>query len=52
MNWQPEDAIKVEGEEELQSNLTLEEVQQLASEIPFDDNDGVDIDGTIVVEVE
>jgi hypothetical protein len=49
MNWQP---IKGEGDE-LQSNLTQEEVETLASEILVDDGDDiVDLEGTIVVEVE
>ena len=50
MDWQP---TKGEGDE-LQSNLTLEEVEKLASEITVDndDNDVVDMDETIVVDVE
>jgi hypothetical protein len=36
----------------LYSNLTLEEVEKLASEIPVDDKDLVDIDKTIIVEIE
>ena len=48
MDWQP---TKGEGEE-LQSNLTLEEVEKLASEVPISDDDVVDIDGTIIVDVE
>jgi hypothetical protein len=52
MDWQPKEAIKGEGEE-LQSNLTLEEVEKLASEIPIgDDDDIVDLEETTVVEVE
>jgi hypothetical protein len=49
MDWQP---TKGEGEE-LQSNLTLEEVEILASEVPIsDDDDIVDLEETIVVDVE
>ena len=48
MDWQP---TKGEGDE-LQSNLTLEEVEKLASEIPIDDDDVVDMDRTIIVDVE
>jgi hypothetical protein len=48
MDWKPR---KEEGEE-LQSNLTLEEVEKLASEVPIDDDDVVDIDGPIIVDVE
>ena len=41
---------------ELQSNLTLEEVEKLASEVPIDDMDGIDemeidIEETIMVEI-
>jgi hypothetical protein len=50
MDWQP--AIKGEGED-MQSNLTLEEVEILASEVPIgDDDDIVDLEETIVVDVE
>jgi hypothetical protein len=48
MDWQPR---KEEGEE-LQSNLTLEEVEKLASEVPFGDDDVVDMDDTIIVDIE
>jgi hypothetical protein len=49
MDWKPR---KEEGEE-LQSNLTLEEVEILASKIPVDDGDDiVDFEETIVVDVE
>jgi hypothetical protein len=48
MDWQPR---KEEGEE-LQSNLTLEEVEKLASEVPTGDDDVVNMDGTIIVDVE
>jgi hypothetical protein len=48
MDWQPR---KEEGEE-LQSNLTLEEVEKLASEVPIGDDDVVDIDDTIIVDIE
>jgi hypothetical protein len=52
MDWQPQQAIKGEGEE-LQGNLTLEEVEILASKIPIgDDDDIVDFEETIVVDVE
>ena len=51
IDWKPNKAIKEEGEE-LQSNLTLEEVERLASEIPIDDDDVVDMNGTIIVDVE
>ena len=48
-DWQPR---KEEGEE-LQSNLTLEEVEILASKVPIgDDDDIVDLEETIVVDVE
>ena len=49
IDWQPREAINREGDK-LQSNLTLEEVEKLASEIPISDND--DLEGTIMVEVE
>jgi hypothetical protein len=52
MDWQPKEAIKGEGED-LQSNLTLEEVEILASKVPIgDDDDIVDLEETIVVDVE
>ena len=52
MDWQPREAITGEGEE-LQSNLTLEEVEILASKILVDDGDDiVDFEETIVVDVE
>ena len=52
MDWQPREAIKGEGEE-LQSNLTLEEVEKLASEVLIgDDDEIVDLEETIVVDVE
>jgi len=41
MDWQPREAIKGEGDE-LQSNLTLEEVEKLASEIPISDDDDLE----------
>ena len=47
-DWQPR---KEEGEE-LQSNLTLEEVEILASKMPVDDSDIVDFEETIVVDTE
>jgi hypothetical protein len=52
MDWQLKEAIKGEGEE-LQSNLTLEEVEKLASEVLIgDDDEIVDLEETIVVDVE
>jgi hypothetical protein len=52
MDWQPREAIKGEGEE-LQSNLILEEVEKLASEVLIGDDDKiVDFEETIVVDVE
>ena len=48
MDWKP----RTEEGEELQSNLTLEEVEKLASKVPIDDDDIVDMDGTIIVDVE
>jgi hypothetical protein len=48
-DWQPTKG----GIEELQSNLTTEEVEKLASEIHVDDDDDVvDMDGTIIVDIE
>jgi hypothetical protein len=51
MDWQP----RKKEADELQSNLTLEEVEKLASEIPVDDEDRadnleIDMEDTIVVE--
>jgi hypothetical protein len=40
MDWQLKEAIKGEGEE-LQSNLTLEEVEKLASEVLIGDDDEI-----------
>jgi hypothetical protein len=52
MDWQPREAIKGEGEE-LQSISTVEEVETEASKILIDDDDDVvDMDGTIIVDVE
>jgi hypothetical protein len=48
MDWKP----RTEEGEELQSNLTLEELEKLASEVPIDDDDIVDMDGTIIVDIE
>jgi hypothetical protein len=49
MDWQP----RKERGEELQSNLTLEEVEKLAPEVPISDDDEiVDLEETIVVDVE
>ena len=49
-DWQPKEAK--EGED-IQSNLTPEEVQALASSMPVDDdNDIVDFEETIVVDTE
>jgi hypothetical protein len=51
-DWQPKEAIKGEGED-MQSNLTPEEVETLASRILVDDGDDiVDFEETIVVDVE
>ena len=48
-DWRPTEGL---DSEELQSNLTLEEVEKLASVIPIDDEDDVvDIDETIVVDI-
>ena len=48
-DWRPRDRG---DSEELQSNLTPEEVEKLASVIPIDDEDNiVDIDETIVVDI-
>jgi hypothetical protein len=48
MDWQP-----IKGGDELQSNLTPEEVEILVSKIVVDDDDDVvDVDGTIIVDVE
>jgi hypothetical protein len=54
-DWKPTKAQKGDAED-LQSNLTPEEVEKLASVIPIDDDDGmedmeVDGDDTIVVEM-
>ena len=52
MDWQPKEAIKGEGDE-LQSNLTPEEVEKLASEAPIGDDDNiVDLQETIIVDIE
>ena len=45
-DWQPREAEK----EDIQSNLTLEEVEILASRMPVDDSD--DGGETIIVDVE
>jgi hypothetical protein len=51
-NWMDWQHRKEEGEE-LQSNLILEEVEKLASEVPIgDDDEIVDFEETIVVDVE
>jgi hypothetical protein len=51
-DWQPKEAVKGEGEY-IQSNLTLEEVEILASKMPVDDGDDVvDFGETIIVDVE
>ena len=48
-DWKP---TKGNDIEELQSNLTLEEVEKLASEIPIDDNDLlIDMGETVVVDM-
>jgi hypothetical protein len=50
-DWQPKEAIK--GEEDIQSNLTPEEVEILASSVSVDDGDDiVDFGETIIVDVE
>jgi hypothetical protein len=49
-NWKDWQPIKGHDSTELQSNLTAEEVEKLASEIPIDDNDLIDMEETIVVE--
>ena len=51
-NWKDWQPTKGEDTEELCSNLTSEEVEKLASEIPVDDEDLVDMDETIIVEIE
>jgi hypothetical protein len=49
MDWQLREAIKGEGEE-LQSNLKVEEVEKLASEVPIgDDDEIVDFEETTVL---
>ena len=49
-DWQPREAGE---EEDIQSNLTPEEVEILASRIPVDDSDDiVDAGETIIVDVE
>jgi len=51
-NWKDWQPIRGEGDK-LESNLTPEEVEKLASEIIVDDDDDVlDMDGTIIVDVE
>ena len=51
-DWHPTEGTQGRDPEELQSNLTPEEVEKLASAIPVDDEDDiVDIDDTIVVDV-
>src|SRR6202165_406675 len=48
-DWQPTTGGDIE---ELQSNLTLEEVEKLAAEMPVDDEDNViDMDDTIIVDI-
>ena len=52
MDWQPKEGMTGEGEK-LQTNLTPEEVEILASRVPVDDGkDIVDFEETIVVNVE
>jgi hypothetical protein len=53
-DWQPKEAVKGEGKgEDMQSNLTPEEVEILASRMPVDDSDDiVDFEETIVVDIE
>jgi hypothetical protein len=55
-NWKDWQPTKEGDLEDLQSNLTPEEVEKLASEIPVDDEDGmddmeIDMEETIVVEM-
>jgi transposase-like protein len=51
-NWKDWQPTKGEDREELQSNLTPEEVEKLASRVLIDDEDGiVDVEDTITVEV-
>jgi hypothetical protein len=50
-DWQPKEAIKGERED-IQSNLTLEELEILASRIPVDNSDDIDEGETIIVDIE
>jgi hypothetical protein len=50
-DWQPKEAIKGEGED-IQSNLTPEEVEILASRMTVDDSDDIDGGETIIVDIE
>ena len=48
-NWQPDKGSDIE---KLRSDLTPEEVEKLASEIPIDDdNDLIDMEETIIVDM-
>ena len=48
-DWQPREAREEEG---IQSNLTPEEVEILASSMPVDDSDDIDGGETIIVDIE
>src|ERR1700722_6190252 len=50
-DWQPKEAIKGEGED-IQSNLTPEELEILASRMPVDDSSDIDEGETIIVDIE
>ena len=50
-DWPPKEAIKGEGED-IQSNLTPEEVEILASSMLVDDSDDIDSGETIIVDIE
>ena len=50
-DWQPKEAIKGEGED-IQSNLTPEELEILASRMPVDDSDDINKGETIIVDIE
>jgi hypothetical protein len=48
-NWKDSQQPTKGGNEELQSDLTPEEIERLASEIHIDDDDVVDVDRTTIV---
>ena len=48
-DWQPREARE---EEDIQSNLTPEEVEILASSMPVNDSDDIDSKETIIVDIE